>query len=230
MAKTTMMSEPQPWESDEQSEDAESLPAAPQMSPLVGVPSPRLFDRLSPIRCYNYRTQLTVAGRLATESLEAGNSTVLILDKNAEEALDTLETLGFTLRQALLDRRLDIYYYRHGVRDRTFFRSDYEAIFDEVLTLRVAPVQHVVMIEFDTLFTNSVQAALNNQVEDFCEVARRHDVSVWGLYSPPGWTQDDFLSTRLPSLLGKDSVKQAKADANTGHVELSVRRASAQRR
>lgn len=186
----------------------------------------RRYDNLSPVRCYNYRTQLMVAGRLTTESLEAGNSTVLILDKNAEEALETLETLGFTLRQALLERRLDIYYYRRGVRDRTFFRNDYEAIFSDVLQERFAPVQHVVMIDFNALFGNVVKAAVNNQIEDFCEVARSHDVAVWGLYSPLSWSQDDFLTERLPEFLGSDCVKLARADPETGMVTLSVKKAA----
>ena len=185
---------------------------------------PVLYDRLSPIRCFNYHAQLCVAGRLITESLEAGNSAVLLLDKNAEQALDTLETMGFALRQALLERNLDIYYYRRGVRDRTFFKKDYQTIFDEVLKERFAPVQHVVMIEFNTLFANRVRDAVTNQIEDFCAVARGYDVSIWGLYCPPSWSQNDFLSERLPTFLGKDCVKQARTIGDTGNVELSVRK------
>lgn len=56
--------------------------AEEQTHSLAPVPDSRpiLYDRLSPIRCFNYHAQLCVAGRLITESLEAGNSAVLILD------------------------------------------------------------------------------------------------------------------------------------------------------
>lgn len=124
----------------------------------------------------------------------------------------------------MLERRLDIYYYRHGVRDRTFFRKDYQSILDEVLKERFAPVQHVVMVEFNTLFANAVRDAVSNQIEDFCDVARGHDISIWGLYSPPSWLQNDFLSERLPAFLGKHCVKQARVVGDSGKVELSVRK------
>ena len=180
-----------------------------------------LYDGLSPVRCFNYDTQLRVAGDLITESLESNNSAVLILDKNAESALDKLEDLGFTLRQALLDRKLDIYYYRNGVRERTFFKKDYQSIFDETLKQRVAPVQHIVMVEFNTLFANSVKDAIDNQIEDFCEVARQYNVCISGLYSPHSWHSEDFLTERLPSYIGTDVVREAKVEPDTG--ELSIR-------
>lgn len=190
---------------------------------VVENPSKAAFDRLTPIRCFNYQTQLCVAARLISESVQAGTSSLLILDKNAEEALDTLEGMGFTLRQAVLDRQVDIYYYRHGVRDRTFFKKDYQEIFSEFLKQRFAPVKKVAMVEFDTLFGNAVNDAVTNQIEDFCEVARGCDVDVWGLYSPPSWSQDDFLSARLPESLGKGRIKQAKMKDDSGSIELTVR-------
>lgn len=177
---------------------------------------------LAAVRCFNYHTQLCVAGRLITQSLEAGNSAVLVLDKNAEQALDTLETLGFTLRQAVLERQLDIYYYKHGVRDRTFFRNDYQAIFDECLKERFSPVQHVIMIELNTLFANSIKDAVDNQIEDFCDVAAGYDVGIWGLYSPASWLQQDFLSQRLPQHMGKRSLIQARVEGEDGKIILST--------
>lgn len=177
---------------------------------------------LGAVRCFNYHAQLCVAGRLISQSLEAGNSSVLVLDKNAEKALETLETLGFTLRQAVLERKLDIYYYKHGVRDRIFFRNDYQAIFDEFLKERFAPVQHVIMVELNTLFANSVKDALDNQIEDFCDVASSYDVGIWGLYSPASWHQDDFLSERLPGYLGKKTLIQARVNTEDGKVLLSA--------
>ena len=182
-----------------------------------------LYDGLSPIRCFNYHTQLRVAGRLISESLEEDKSAVLILDKNAEEALEMLEGLGFTLRQALLERKLDIYYYRNGVRNRNFFKKDYEEILNATLRHRTNHVHHLIMIEFNTLFANSVKEAVTNQIEDFCNVARTFDVSVSGLYSPTNWYQNDFLSDQLPDFLGKNSVKEAKAKGGTGIIKYSIR-------
>ena len=75
-----------------------------RLKPLIEACGPGAADRtagdrpLRAIRCYNYRTQLTVAGKLVVEGLEAGQSVVLVLDRNAEEAIGTLETLGFALR------------------------------------------------------------------------------------------------------------------------------------
>lgn len=183
----------------------------------------QLYDGLSPIRCFNYHTQLRVAGRLISESLEEDKSSVLILDKNAEEALDILEGLGFTLRQALLERKLDIYYYRSGVRNRNFFKNDYEEILNATLRHRSKHVHHLIMIEFNTLFANSVKEAVTNQIEDFCNVARTFDVSVSGLYSPTNWYQNDFLSEQLPDFLGKNAVKEAKAKGGTGIIKYSIR-------
>lgn len=207
---------------DESRDDAVSSTALT----VVESPARAAFDRLTPIRCFNYQTQLCVAARLISESVQAGTSSLLILDKNAEEALDTLENMGFTLRQAVLDRQVDIYYYRHGVRDRTFFKKDYQEIFCEFLKQRFAPVKKVAMVEFDTLFGNSVNDAVTNQIEDFCDVARGHDIDVWGLYSPPSWSQDDFLSTCLPQSLGQGRIKQAKMRDDSGSIELTVRSTS----
>jgi len=186
-------------------------------------PARTAFDRLTPIRCFNYHTQLCVAARLISESVQTGSTSLLILDKNAEDALDTLEKMGFTLRQAVLDRQVDIYYYRRGVRDRTFFKKDYQDIFGEFLKQRLAPVNKVAMVEFDTLFGSSVNDAVSNQIEDFCEVARGFDVDVWGLYSPPSWSQDDFLSSRLPESLGQGRIKQAMMTDDPGNIKLTVR-------
>ena len=182
-------------ESDEQNTETLSFLSSVPCKPT------NVYDGLSPVRCFNYETQLRVAGDLITESLESGNSAVLILDKNAEAALDKLAELGFTLRQALLDRKLDIYYYRNGVRERTVFKKDYQSIFDETLKQRVAPVQHIVMVEFNTLFANSVEEAIDNQIDDFCDVARQYNVYLSGLYSPHSWHTKDFLTERLPSAL-----------------------------
>lgn len=190
---------------------------------VVEKPAKTAFDRLTPIRCFNYETQLCVAARLISETIESSSSSLLILDKNAEEALDKLEGMGFSLRQAVLDRKVDIYYYRRGVRDRIFFKKDYQEIFSEFLKQRLAPVKKVAMVEFDTLFGNSVSDAVTNQIEDFCDVARGYDVDVWGLYSPPSWSQDDFLSERLPESLGQGRIKQAMMADNSGKIKLSVR-------
>jgi len=185
----------------------------------------QLYDGLSPIRCFNYHTQLRVAGRLISESLEEDKSAVLILDKNAEKALEMLESLGFTLRQALLERKLDIYYYRNGVRNRNFFKNDYQEILNATLRHRNNHVHHLIMIEFNTLFANSVKEAVTNQLEDFCKIARTFDVSISGLYSPTNWYQNDFLSDQLPDFLGKNSVREAKAKGGTGIIKYSVRSA-----
>lgn len=196
---------------------------------VVASPAKEAFDRLTPIRCFNYQTQLCVAARLITETVQAGSTSLLILDKNAEDALNTLEDMGFSLRQALLDRQVDIYYYRRGARDITFFKKDYLDIFSEFLKQRVVPVKKVAMVEFDTLFGNSINDAVSNQIEDFCEVARGFDVDVWGLYSPPSWSQDDFLSDCLPESLGQGRIKQAQMSDDTGRIKLSVRPSSQHR-
>ena len=208
--------------SDDAGDDAATEASSAPLS-VVEKSAKTAFDRLTPIRCFNYNTQLCVAARLISETLQTGSTSLLILDKNAEDALDTLEGMGFTLRQAVLDRQVDIYYYRRGVRDRTFFKKDYEDIFGEFLKQRLAPVNKVAMVEFDTLFGNSVNDAVSNQIEDFCDVARGYDVDVWGLYSPPSWSQDDFLSDRLPESLGQGRIKQAKMTDDPGSINLSVR-------
>lgn len=218
------MSQNSQKENIEESDEQQPIEDSAAESLLSSVPSrqTKLYDGLSPVRCFNYDTQLRVAGDLITESLESGNSAVLVLDKNAEAALDKLEELGFTLRQALLDRKLDIYYYRNGVRDRTFFKNDYQSIFDETLKQRVAPVQHIVMVEFNTLFANSVKEAIDNQIEDFCDVARQYNVYLSGLYSPHSWHSEDFLTARLPSYIATEVVREAKIDAATGDLLISL--------
>lgn len=190
---------------------------------ITAVPDqkPDLFKGLSPVRCFNYHTQLRVAGGLINESLADDETAVLIMDKNAETALEMLETFGFSLRQALVDGRLDIYYYRSGVRNRNFFKCDYQAILDAALGNRRDPVNHLVMIEFDTLFANSVKEALTCQLEDFCEVARSFDIALSGLYSPSSWFKSDFLSEQLPGFVGNRIVRQARADGESSAVEFS---------
>ncbi len=212
-------------ELDEDRRDVQSVDdvVASQIVSAVPNVTGQLFGGLSPMRCYNYDTQLRVAGNLISESLASGNSAVLILDKNAEVALERLESLGFTLRQALLDRKLDIFYYRSGVRDRTFFKKDYETIFNDALKNRIDPVQHLIMVEFNTLFANSVKEAVDNQIEDFCDIARCYDVAISGLYSPHSWYQLDFLTARLPNYLADKGVKEASLNELNGELEIALR-------
>ena len=207
--------------------DNTPTPAQPESRSLqlkvVDTKTKAAFDQLHPIRCFNYQTQLCVAARIITESIQDDATSLLILDKNAESALQTLEGMGFSLRQAVLDRKIEIYYYRHDVRERTFFKNDYEAIFNEFLKQRVMPVNKVAMVELDTLFGHSVNDAVSNQIEDFCNVARGHNIDVWGLYSPPGWTQEDLLSDRLSESLGQERIKQAQMSGEDGKIELTFK-------
>lgn len=184
-------------------------------------------SNLYPIRCFNYHTQLRVAGKLITECLDKDQGVVLILDKNAESALETLEQLGFTLREALLERKLDIYYYRKGVRNRNFFKSDYQMILEAVQVHRPTPVKRILMMEFNTLFANNVQDALRNQITDFLEVCRSNEHEIVGLYSPTSWYQIDPLSRHLPAFIGNKRIKEAKARGGTGVIKYSLYRNTA---
>ena len=174
--------------------------------------------RLVSVCCYNYRTQLVVAGQLIADALAAGRGPALVLGDDAETALDTLETLGFAFRQALLERRLDVYTCRDDACGRALFRRDYDRLLDEALNRPAGGSEPVIVTGFDALFDAAERAAIEPQIVDLVQAIDERGVAVHGLYVPASWARNDALGECLSAALGEGGLRYAAPGGEDGEV------------